>query len=45
MTTGEGLPRKGKRYSTTPKKIFVRPLVADFQALLCSAHLKGRVEQ
>jgi len=45
MTTGEGLPRKGKRYITSPKKIFVRPLVADFRDLLCSAHLKGRVEQ
>ena len=44
MTTGEGLPRKGKRYTTTPKKIFVRPLVADFRALLCSEHLHGRLE-
>jgi len=44
ITTGEGLPRKGKCYTTTPKKIFVRPLVADFRSLLCSAHLQGRVE-
>jgi hypothetical protein len=45
MTTGKGLPRKGKSYSTTPKKIFVRPLVKDFRALLCSEHLQGRAEQ
>lgn len=45
MTTGEGLPRKGKRYTTTPKKIFARPLVADFRAFLCSEYLQGRVEQ
>jgi hypothetical protein len=44
LTTGEGLPRKGKRYTTTPKKIFVRPLVADFRALLCSERLHGRLE-
>jgi len=44
-TTGEGLPRKGKIYSSSPKKIFVRPLVKDFRALLCSEHLQGRVEQ
>ena len=45
MTTGKGLPRKATRYTTTPKKIFVRPLVTDFRALLCSSHLQGRVEQ
>jgi len=45
MSTGEGLPRKGKRYTTTPKKIFVRPLVKDFRERLCSEHLQGRVEQ
>jgi hypothetical protein len=42
MTTGEGLLRKGKSYSTTPKKIFVRPLARDFRSLLCSGQLKGR---
>jgi hypothetical protein len=45
MTTGRGLPRNGRRYTTSPKKIFVRPLAADFRALLCSEHLQGRVEQ
>ena len=45
MTTGEGLVRKGKRYSTTPKMIFVMPLVKDFRSLLSSEQLKGRVEQ
>jgi hypothetical protein len=44
MTTGEGLPRKGKHYTSSPKKIFVSPLVADFRALLCSEHLHGRLE-
>ena len=44
MTTGEGLVRKGKRYRTTPKMIFVRPLVKDFRSILCSDQLKGRVE-
>ena len=45
MTTGEGLVRKGKRYSTTPKMIFVKSLVKDFRSLLSSEQLKGRVEQ
>lgn len=36
MTTGEGLVRKGKRYATSPKKIFVKPLAADFRTVLCS---------
>jgi len=45
MTTGEGLVRKGKSYSTTPKMIFMKPLVADFRSLLCSEQLKGREEK
>ncbi len=36
MTTGEGLVRPGHSYSTTPKKIFVRPLVGQFRNVLCS---------
>lgn len=36
MTTGEGLVRKGKSYTTSPKKIFVKPLVEDFRTALCS---------
>jgi hypothetical protein len=44
MTTGEGLARKGKVYSSSPKKIFVRALAPDFRALLCSEQLNGRVE-
>ena len=43
-TTGEGLVRKGKKYTTTPKMIFVKPLAKDFRSLLCSDQLKGRVE-
>lgn len=45
MTTGEGLVRKGKNYTTTPKMIFVKPLVKNFRTLLCSDQLKGRVEE
>lgn len=44
MTTGEGLVRKGKKYTTTPKMIFVKPLTDEFRSLLCSDELKGRVE-
>lgn len=44
MTTGEGLVRKGKRYRTTPKKIFVKPLIDNFRQLLCSKGLVGRRE-
>jgi hypothetical protein len=44
MTTGEGLVRKGKKYTTSPKMIFVKPLAKDFRSLLCSDQLKGRVE-
>lgn len=42
MTTGTGLVRKGKTYSTTPKKIFVKPLQKDFRELLCSERPAGR---
>jgi hypothetical protein len=42
MTTGRGLARKKKSYSSSPKKIFVRALVSDFRALLCSEQLNGR---
>jgi hypothetical protein len=42
MTTGRGLPRKGKSYVSSPKKIFVRALVSDFRTLLCSEQLNGR---
>jgi hypothetical protein len=45
MTTGRGLPRKGKSYTTSPKTIFVQPLVKDFRERLCSEHLQLRVEQ
>jgi hypothetical protein len=44
MTTGEGLVRPGKRYRTSPKRIFMKPLVRDFRKLLCSDRLSGEVE-
>lgn len=36
MTTGEGLVRKGKSYTTSPKKIFVKPVADNFRTVLCS---------
>jgi len=36
MTSGKGLVREGKRYTTSPKKIFVRPLADNFRQVLCS---------
>lgn len=36
QTTGTGLPRKGKTYTSSPKQILVLPLVADFRSVLCS---------
>jgi hypothetical protein len=44
MTSGRGLPRNGKIYTSSPKKIFVRALASDFRALLCSEQLNGRVQ-
>ena len=42
MTTGMGLIRKDKIYTTSPKRIFIKPLVKDYRALLCSEKLVGR---
>lgn len=42
MTSGMGLLRQGKSYTTTPKKIFVYPLVDNFQRVL-SQNTVGRV--
>ncbi len=44
QTTGAGLRRPGREYSTTPKLIFVRPLEKDFRAQLCSARLRGSMQ-
>ena len=38
MTTGEGLARKEKSYSTTPKMIFVKPLSDNFRSFLHEKH-------
>ena len=35
-TTGQGLVRKGKTYTTSPKEIFVKPLTKSFRKVLCS---------
>jgi len=45
MTTGTGLVREGKSYTTSPKKIFVKPLAEDFRRRLCSEQLVGRIER
>jgi len=45
MTTGEGLVRKGKTYTTTPRMIFAKPLVKDFRSVLCSDQLQDRGQQ
>ena len=42
MTTGQGLVRKGKSYTTSPKMIFIKPLVKNYRDLLCSEGLVGR---
>ncbi len=44
MTTGQGLVRKGKSYTTSPKKIFIKPLVKNYRDLLCSEKLVGRTQ-
>lgn len=42
QTTGTGLRRQGRNYSTTVKTIYARPLIRDFKELLCSDNLTGR---
>ena len=44
-TTGEGLRRPGREYTTTPKQILVRPLVRDFREQLCSDRLLEMVDE
>ncbi|MBA7553418.1 IS66 family transposase ISCARN22 [subsurface metagenome] len=44
MTTGKGLVREGGSYNTSPKKIFMKPLLEEFSKLLCSEQLVGRVD-
>ena len=44
MTSGMGLLRQGKNYTTTPKKIFAYPLVDNFQQVL-SPDTVGRQNQ
>lgn len=43
MTRGEGLPRRGKTYTTTPKHLLVKPLHPRFRELLMSEQLHGRI--
>ncbi len=41
-TTGRGLRRGRRAYTTTPKLLYVRPLVRNFREVLCSSTLVGR---
>jgi hypothetical protein len=43
MTRGKGILRPGKQYTTTPKHIFAKPLHPQFQSLLTSEQLQGRI--
>ncbi len=45
ITSGTGLVRQGKTYSTSPKKIFVYPLADNFRQVLCSQHVVGRADR
>jgi hypothetical protein len=45
MTTGMGLVRNNKSYKTSPKKIFVYPLVDNFRQILCSRNGLGGGER
>jgi len=40
-TSGTGLVRQGKTYTTSPKKIFVYPLMNNFRQVLCSPQTNG----
>ncbi len=44
QTTGRGLRREGKAYTSAPKLIYVKPLCDDFRGRLCDGALRGRVE-
>lgn len=44
MSSGLGLVRQNKSYTTSPKKIFVCPLEDNFRQVLCSQDAVGRTE-
>jgi hypothetical protein len=44
-TSGRGLPRPGRTYTSTPKRILVRPLVKDFRAQLCTGSFGQEVSR
>lgn len=43
-TTGRGLQRRGRVYTSSPKRIYVKGLCDDFREQLCGGPLPGRVE-
>ena len=44
-TTGRGLQRASRDYTSTPKRIYVKALADDFRERLCGGPLQGRVEE
>lgn len=42
QTTGRGLRRKGRNYTSTPKLIYVKPLTKDARERLCACALQGK---
>lgn len=43
ITSGRGVARPGKHYTSSPKHILAKPLDPQFRALLCSEQLQGRI--
>ncbi len=41
LSSGEGRRRPGRRYTSTPKRVLVRPLVRDFRVRLCEQERRG----
>lgn len=44
-TSGRGFARPGRVYTSTPKRIYVRPLVKDFRVQLCSGPCEPRSQR
>jgi hypothetical protein len=44
-TSGRGLARPGKHYSTTPRLVLIKPLHENYRRLLCAEPLSGRPMQ
>jgi hypothetical protein len=42
QTSGRGLARPGESYHSTPRQVWMKPLTADFRAVLCAAPASPR---